>query len=175
MKKAVFRGILALALAGSLVFSGCASPVNLSAAEQEIVKIQEEAGKKIDDLSKKLSESTDYAELNELAGEVSKWIDARLDDLNKLKDEAEASEFFVQTRLILESGQRIAAKVEELTKEIGTLSEQIQTAADDAKAAVEQEIQEIKKSIDGFRLRLSEMKEKFDALREKIFEANKQQ
>lgn len=177
MKRLLTIAIFSLSL--TLMIVGCTNNgsttdySNLNQEEKQLLSIQDETTAKIEQLNSELQkENPDYDQIRFLAIETSKFINEKMDEVEKLTDDIKNSKIVEETEKILQSAQLLVNKIKELASSLQSLQHDISQLANDARAEIEQKIQETQTLLEGYKKRLAGMKEKFNKLRENLFNSS---
>ncbi len=177
MKRLLLLAIFSLSL--TLITVGCTNNgsttdySNLNQEEKQLLSIQDETTAKIEQLNNELKkENPDYDQIRFLAVEASRYINEKMDEVEKLTNDIKNSKIVQDTEKVLQSAKLLINKVKELASSLQGFRHDISQLADDAKAEIEQKIKETQTLLEGYKSRLAGMKDKFNELRDQLLDSS---
>lgn len=138
--------------------------------EKTLLSLQDEVIAQVEKLNAELKNNPpNYDTIVTLADESSEMIEKSIAQVEDLAKELGNSRIVTDTKKVLTSAQMLAGKVKELARDLKQLKTDLEQLAGDAKAEIEAKINEAGKLLDGYKLRLADIKDRFDELRLLIF------
>jgi uncharacterized coiled-coil DUF342 family protein len=161
MKKsltALFTGLFILSFLSGC--TGAPSTDHLSSSDQDLLRIQQETTEKINEFAQKMDKAElEFNEVQKTTAEIDNFVSKQIKEIKGLANKAENTKIAEETKANLEAAGRLIGKLKEV-------ADKMQAIGNDAENV--SELEELKKSFNGYKSRLNYYTDKFKQLSDQL-------